>query len=282
MKRICFYIVCMFAVFFLILLYTGEIDFSSIAQSIHIVPSKEDAVQVVYDAIKTGETTKAVSYIGKRQRISAYASELVKEAFKIDDPVTSDDFDYMLNKYRGYTAYIKGFGIYTIHYEFEYSETAAQTKWVNQKVQQILKKLKLEDKSEYEKVKKIHDYIIEHTSYDLTVKFNSAYEGLRSNATACQGYANMAYKMFTEAGLDCRVITGVGNGISHAWNIVKIKDMWYNIDCTWDDPVGGGSRNNHYDFFLKSENDFGKHERDEEYRTIEFNEKYNMTEHSWK
>ena len=92
----------------------------------------------------------------------------------------------------------------------------------------------------------------------------------------------MAYKMFEEAGVNCRIITGIADGEPHAWNIVQVGDVWYNIDCTWDDPIGGGKHSNQYDYFLKSNNDFKGHERDEEYRTEEFQQKYNMTDHSWK
>lgn len=49
-----------------------------------------------------------------------------------------------------------------------------------------------------------------------------------------------------EVGLKCMGIQSP----THAWNIVKINGNWYNADCTWDDPVGGGPR---YDYFLISD-----------------------------
>ena len=45
-------------------------------------------------------------------------------------------------------------------------------------------------------------------------------------------------------------------GGSHAWNIVKIKNKWYHVDCTYDDPIVNGSFNNRnvfLDFFLKTD-----------------------------
>ena len=40
--------------------------------------------------------------------------------------------------------------------------------------------------------------------------------------------------MCREAGLSVRTVSGIGNGQSHAWNIVKIGDYYYNVDATWD------------------------------------------------
>ena len=37
-------------------------------------------------------------------------------------------------------------------------------------------------------------------------------------------------------------------GGGHAWNQVKVNGKWYYIDCTWDDPVGGGYEN--YKYYL--------------------------------
>ena len=35
-------------------------------------------------------------------------------------------------------------------------------------------------------------------------------------------------------------MTGTAKGGGHAWNQVKVDGTWYYIDCTWDDPTGGG------------------------------------------
>lgn len=282
MKKIVFYIISALLVVLVGLMLTGEISVASILNSLDVAPDKEEAVDTVYTGLYNGDKNVTIQYVGKKKSVEKYAKAIVEEAFLKDDKDSSDDFDYMKNKYRGYTAAISGVALYTIHYDFKYSETKEQTQWVNTKVTDILEKLNLDDKSEYTKVKKIHDYIINNLSYDISVKCNSAYEALKIKATACQGYANLAYKMFTEAGIGCRIITGTAGKEAHAWNIVRIGDVWYNIDCTWDDPIMGGQHNHKYDYFLKSENDFKDHTRDEEYRTAAFNETYEMSEKSWK
>ena len=61
----------------------------------------------------------------------------------------------------------------------------------------------------------------------------------------CQSYAIAFYMMATAAGVQCEYVTGyatnsVGSTGRHAWNRVQIDGVWYYIDCTWDDPTGGG------------------------------------------
>lgn len=69
----------------------------------------------------------------------------------------------------------------------------------------------------------------------------------------CNSYALAFYTMTTAEGIPCRYISGistnsVGKTGGHAWNQVKVGDKWYYIDCTWDDPVGGGYEN--YKYYL--------------------------------
>jgi transglutaminase/protease-like cytokinesis protein 3 len=142
---------------------------------------------------------------------------------------------------------------------------------VDNRLADILNDLKLKDASDYEKVKTIHDYIINLASYDTTYRKSSVYDILMEKTSVCEGYALAAYRLFIDAGLDCRIISGKGNKDAHAWNIVKVDGQWYNIDLTWDDPITNtGEQVLRYDYFLKSERDFTDHIRDGEFNTTEF------------
>lgn len=242
----------------------------------------EKIVGQVRTALLNREENVKIKYIGKKENVQEYAKEIIRDAFEIDDEEIIYDYDYLRFVYRGFTAYISGFGVFfTIRYDFQYSESAGETKWVCERAKEIISDLKLDKKSQYEKIKLIHDYIIENISYDLTVKNNTAYEALMTNATACQGYSNLCYILLTEAGVKSRIITGTGHGELHAWNIVEIDGLWYNLDCTWDDPVGGGINKQSHKYFLKSNEHFKDHTRDEEYETEYFNLIFKMSQEDY-
>jgi len=88
-----------------------------------------------------------------------------------------------------------------------------------------------------QKEKVIHEYIVTHVAYDTTLSKFSAYEALKNGKTVCSGYAQLAYKMLNESGIETKIILGKGNGENHAWNLVKLHDTWFHLDCTWDDPL---------------------------------------------
>ena len=108
---------------------------------------------------------------------------------------------------------------------------------------------------EEEKVKAIHDYLIYHANYvnngDYSTAESWAYGAggvLLHKEGVCQSYAFAFYMMAISAGLECRFVSGTADGGGHAWNQVKVNGKWYYIDCTWDDPVGGGYEN--YKYYL--------------------------------
>lgn len=114
---------------------------------------------------------------------------------------------------------------------------------------------KIKGLSDYEKVKAVHDYIILHNEYDIAAggSFNALYIG----GSSCNGYALSFYMIMKKAGVPVTCEYGYGNGGEHLWNRVKVDGYWYNIDLTWDDH--GGNRVV-YDYFLKTDADFGDHE----------------------
>ena len=80
------------------------------------------------------------------------------------------------------------------------------------------------------------------------------------------------YRMLSAAGLKTRIITG-GN---HAWNIVSIDGLWYNLDATWDAGMEGN-----YQYYLKSDNAFADHYRKEKYKTEAFYVQFPMASLSY-
>ena len=74
--------------------------------------------------------------------------------------------------------------------------------------------------------------------------------------------------------MDCRIVTGFGNGGAHAWNIVKLNGKYYDLDATWDATRKQAKQN--YAFFLCCDAGFGDHQRDAAYLTEEFYARYPM------
>ena len=70
----------------------------------------------------------------------------------------------------------------------------------------------------------------------------------------CNGYAMTMTYFANAAGLDCMLVVSAG----HAWNIIKIDGVWYELDVTWTDQDRGcpNSANLIYDWVNKSHSTF--------------------------
>lgn len=186
----------------------------------------------------------------------------------------SASFSYMLRD-----------GIMEFYVNCQYITTDKQNEEFEFALDKAMKELNLDGKTDYQKVRLIHDYICDNVDYDYEnlsrgesyMRMYSSYAALIDKKAVCQGYAGLFYRMCYEADVSSKIIAGNGNGQRHAWNIVKIGDEYFNIDTTWD----GQDEETFYDFFLKSETDFAAHYRDSEYETEEFNNKYKMAASSW-
>lgn len=117
-----------------------------------------------------------------------------------------------------------------------------------------------EDMSTYKKIKAIHDYLIDNTVYDLETAGNdNIYGTLVKNIGKCDGYAKAFSYICGQAGI--RTVTVIGedkidmdnSDYLHMWNKVYYNKKWYNVDVTWDDPVGNIKDNLSYDFFMVSD-----------------------------
>ena len=93
-----------------------------------------------------------------------------------------------------------------------------------------------------EKIKIIHDYIIDNTEYDKlkndnindnTYRSQTAYGALVEGYATCNGYSD-AMAIFLNR---LNVINYKISNDEHIWNLIYLDGKWYHLDLTWDDPI---------------------------------------------
>lgn len=125
------------------------------------------------------------------------------------------------------------------------SARAAATKKVQSQVSSWQSKIDA-CSTDAQKVKLIHDLIIDKVEYNQTLYNNhfknedtqysqSVYSVFCTDLTVCAGYSQAFEMMCNGSGIDAVAVTSA----DHEWNKVRIDDSWYNVDCTWDDVSGG-------------------------------------------
>ena len=145
-------------------------------------------------------------------------------------------------------------------------------------VETIIRELNLEGMSDYDKILAICQYICEivEYGYDDDNDCYSAYGALKNGLAVCDGYHDLTYALLMEAGIDTACVSGKANGGSHAWNIVLLDGLYYNLDTTWADDVYYPGMDMDMSWILRGARDFPGHFRGSRYATDSFNARYPM------
>ena len=93
----------------------------------------------------------------------------------------------------------------------------------------------------------LHDWITHHMYYDNSKRFYGAEGALKRGYGTCDSYSKAYYLLLEKAGIP--VVRISSN--NHAWVRIKLDNVWYQIDPTWDDPVSSniavtGNENHEY------------------------------------
>ena len=258
-------------------------------EDVEYTSDQEKLVKIFREKLINRESNIVLYYHCDEEITQEFFSNLVHQLFQkaIKHTGNGKEGDYLKWHCQGWTVKAtisgnsnEGYDL-NIFYGVSYLSSLEQEEKVDEEVSNLLKSLDLSNKTDYQKVKAIYDYICSNVTYDhdnlndesYSLKY-TAYAALINKTAVCQGYASLFYRLALDAGVDTRVISGEAGG-PHAWNIVKLNGKYYNLDSTRD---AGRST---YAYFLKNTNDFDDHVRDNDYQSNEFIEEYPMWDESY-
>ena len=126
---------------------------------------------------------------------------------------------------------------------------------IDNKIDEIVNTLNINNTDDIKtKILLFHDYLANSNKYDKAKEYNnSTYNSdtaigpLFEGYSICSGYSDAMAIFLNRLGLEnIKIITE-----KHTWNAVKINNVWYHIDITWDDPiVTNGEDIITHDYFL--------------------------------
>ena len=138
----------------------------------------------------------------------------------------SDGIKYSDGGYKGYYSGNGGYGDRRDRYQK-----------ATKKLDEVIKSLNLDGKSDYDKFKAVINWIVSNVRYDEDneTKYQHDLTGVVLDGLAvCDGYAGTFYYMANAVGLNALFEDGITNSnrIRHAWNLVQIDGTYYYVDPT--------------------------------------------------
>lgn len=127
-------------------------------------------------------------------------------------------------------------------FTIEHTYSASEIEQINNLVNTYIEENITDDMDTISKIKKIHDYIIDNTQYDInkskdinnsTYKSNTAYGVLLQGYGICSGYSDAMAIFLHKLNITNYKISND----THIWNLVYINGAWRHLDLTWDDPI---------------------------------------------
>ena len=255
--------------------YYRNYDFDFVQNTTYFVPdNRQDILNIYYTVLNSGLDTFTFYCPYEYE-------ECLKEVEQLaNDQNTLSDINNYVHPYNGFsnieTEY-DNIGKVTIKITHNY--TQEQIDAINQKIEELIPELVLEENSEYLNIKNIHDYIINNARYDTERKETDnspyrsdlAYGPLFDGYALCSGYTDLMELFLEKMNIKSYRISSE----EHVWNAVYYNYNWLNLDLTWDDPVASdGSDILEQKYFLIDSNELYLLDQEEEKKEHDFNEEH--------
>jgi hypothetical protein len=233
--------------------YRKEYNFAYIQNTENFYPkNKEEILNVIYTILNSGWTEFSF-YCADGYDCNSDVNDIAADSSLLSN---INNFVHPYNTYETISISINNFNKVTIKVTHQYSDEDILL--IDKKVNEIYDEIITDDMSDYDKIKKVHDYIINNTVYDqkkerdevtkaYKYKSNTALGPLLYGYALCGGYTD-AMAIFLEK---MNIKNYRISSENHIWNLVYINGEWKHLDLTWDDPITSTGENIlTYKFFL--------------------------------
>lgn len=244
--------------------YASKNNYSYVKLTNNFTPkNKEDIINIYYTVLNSGMDS-----------FTFYCDIDYKDCINDVDYISDDkvllaeinNFLPIYNNFSDIETVFNNLGKVTIYVTYNYTDSEIEE--LKNKVDSIYNELITDNMNDREKIKVIHDYIINNTKYDINrsdnkitiYRSNTAYGALIEHYAICGGYAD-SMKLFLDK---FNIVNYKISSENHIWNLVKLDNKWYHLDLTWDDPVTStGEDVLEYDYFLITTDELKQIESDQ-------------------
>ena len=207
------------------------------------VKNKDELLNYIYYVINTGSDYAdgecAKEYTDCVKDLSMLANDEAKLSL-------INNFVHPYNSFKTISFTYNERGEFSLIIEHMYSDEEITE--INYVVENKVNELINDTMSSEDKIKAIHDYIINTTEYDTlktknindeTYKSNTAYGVLIQGYGICSGYSDAISIFLNKLGIKNYKISND----THIWNLIYLNGVWVHLDATWDDPISEFNEN---------------------------------------
>lgn len=218
-----------------------------------ILTSKNDVINTIYFLINSGTTYS-----------ERYCSKDYENCFNDINELSSDvelltNLNNYVHPYNSFDNISFSFNneVVQIKIEHIYSEDDIIT--LNKIVDEFINNNITNSMGTKEKIRIIHDYIINNADYDIlktknkddnTYRSSTAYGVLLQGYGICSGYSD-AMAIFLDK---LNIINYKISNDQHIWNLVYLDGEWLHLDLTWDDPISDSNITRDNYFLISTKN----------------------------
>lgn len=239
--------------------YYRNYNFNYVSNTEDFTPSsKQDIMNIYYTVINSGMNEFTFYCDTEYDTCLSDAKNIANDQVVISN---INNFVHPYNGFKDLETTVSDNGKVTMKINRNYTEEMQII--LNYEVDRIIKENIKDNMTLKEKIKTIHDYIINNTKYDkdrsdnniINYRSDTAYGALIEHYALCGGYTDSMMLFLEKFGVKSYRISSD----NHIWNYVYLDNDWYNLDLTWDDPILEDGKDLLEDnFFLISDSELEK------------------------